>query len=755
MKLFKGQIFAIEQLFENYINGEKVVDFKAPTGSGKTFMAASFISKMITNKKPNEKMVFVIATVSSSELPKQFENKLREYQKYLESPFNVERVESPSSSDKKIPKDFEPKIIAEDSKVIILGKSSFGKGRILSDRGAFDSFIGQVLHENFKLIYIRDEAHIGAGEKSLGKDNEENLLHNNADYIVRMTATPTSKNKQIILKEKDLIDEETNQSLLKTEDIFNLGIKASGKKEIDSNELLQIAIDEFKKIKTEYQGSGVNPAMLIQINSLSENLSEEGLEEIVTNYKKIISQSGLQWATYYGDKKETSTLEGASLNKISSATSSIDVVIFKVGPATGWDIPRACMLVQLREVSSETLNQQTVGRIKRNPIKDLKITEFSNKYYIYSNYQESSREMFQYNLRSEFVDTKIPVVLAKENSIKSKKALSILEVSLDEWFSKEAKNIELKFLDTFYEENKSLKSRVAFHRNKYIDSTKKEQQIVGYKYVNNVLQLKIEIDKFLDQYHREWSILKPYLTSFYQTMNGITFEQFQFILITHYWSSLLEIFAKKYADEMEYEYSINDARLKSSYVIWGNKSRSKEEDLNLLNFESVKKNYAYLNTDNSWTYYQALDSNPERIFMKSVIEFIKAKGDEFPVDVWAKNPSLGNEVFLSYKNSVGSLSKAFIDFVFKIGEKIIYVEVKGVNDYDPVKTEKIIEAVMQWKGSDDPRIKNIEFAIAKIDKDDENVKKPLDYKMTFFMADDQLKKLDLTISDFFKMIKKI
>lgn len=161
------------------------------------------------------------------------------------------------------------------------------------------------------------------------------------------------------------------------------------------------------------------------------------------------------------------------------------------------------MLVQLREVSSETLNQQTVGRIKRNPIKELEIKDFANKYYIYSNYQEPSREMFQYNLRSEFVNTSVPVVLAKEIDTKTERAKGILESALSEWFELEAKNIEKRFLDAFYKTNNELKTRVAFQKNKYVDSSKNEQQIVGYKYVSNALQLKIEIDKFLDQYTRE------------------------------------------------------------------------------------------------------------------------------------------------------------------------------------------------------------------------------------------------------------
>lgn len=53
------------------------------------------------------------------------------------------------------------------------------------------------------------------------------------------------------------------------------------------------------------------------------------------------------------------------------------------------------------------------------------------------------------------------------------------------------------------------------------------------------------------------------------------------------------------------------------------------------------------------------------------------------------------------------------------------------------------------------QMENFEFAIVKIDKDDEDIKKPLDYKMRFIMANDELKEFDQTIGDFFKIMKVI
>jgi DNA or RNA helicase of superfamily II len=58
------------------------------------------------------------------------------------------------------------------------------------------------------------------------------------------------------------------------------------------------------------------------------------------------------------------------------------------------------MLVQLRNVSSDTLNVQTIGRIRRNPnpsfpddeLMKINPNSISKNYYVYSNYEKSNRE---------------------------------------------------------------------------------------------------------------------------------------------------------------------------------------------------------------------------------------------------------------------------------------------------------------------------------------------------------------------------
>lgn len=109
MNLTSVQEKAVKQLLEEYkiaiqSSEPKIVDFQAPTGSGKTFMLANTINEIIkennANGEPN-KLVFVIATLSSADLPYQMESNLNEYKRYINGLYEVERKESPSLNSQK------------------------------------------------------------------------------------------------------------------------------------------------------------------------------------------------------------------------------------------------------------------------------------------------------------------------------------------------------------------------------------------------------------------------------------------------------------------------------------------------------------------------------------------------------------------------------------------------------------------------------------------------------------------------------
>ncbi|WP_369021595.1 DEAD/DEAH box helicase family protein [Mycoplasmopsis synoviae] len=162
LKLTETQKNAVDQIVEYWRKKQsKELIFKAPTGSGKTFMMAQVIDKMISQANI-KKLFFIIATPSSAELPKQFFNKLNYYKNSFlnKNKVKIELIESPSSTNKKDYKSYHLK--PEENKVMIFGKSSFGKKRIYTEQEIIDALFNEIKNDSsFELIYIRDEAHIG------------------------------------------------------------------------------------------------------------------------------------------------------------------------------------------------------------------------------------------------------------------------------------------------------------------------------------------------------------------------------------------------------------------------------------------------------------------------------------------------------------------------------------------------------------------------------------------------------------------
>ncbi|MBU4690090.1 hypothetical protein KQ873_03540, partial [Mycoplasma zalophidermidis] len=74
------------------------------------------------------------------------EQNLNEYKHALYSIRNIERIESPSINKTKN-KDYEPRLVLEQNKVMIFGASTFGKGRILTEYNYLENFIEEIKNE--------------------------------------------------------------------------------------------------------------------------------------------------------------------------------------------------------------------------------------------------------------------------------------------------------------------------------------------------------------------------------------------------------------------------------------------------------------------------------------------------------------------------------------------------------------------------------------------------------------------------------
>ena len=150
-----------------------------------------------------------------------------------------------------------------------------------------------------------------------------------------------------------------NSGLITKSLYINQGIENNILLDDEIEYLLKLAINKRRQIRNTCTGLGVNynPLVIIQLPSMSENLIEK-IEQYLEK-EGFTYDNGLL-AIWLADRKE-------NIENISDNTSEQCFLIMKQAISTGWDCPRAKVLVKIRENMHEDFEIQTLGRIRRMP----------------------------------------------------------------------------------------------------------------------------------------------------------------------------------------------------------------------------------------------------------------------------------------------------------------------------------------------------------------------------------------------------
>ena len=723
-KLKRCQKQAVEELYSQYLSDKKEINFQAPTGSGKTFIICNLCNEIMKNNI-NKKTIILFNTISTSGLQEQNYNKSKLYTQSNSFIYKNYLISSPSSSKSNNKNDYVYTIKLEDKTVYFIGNSSFKNKSILYERGELESFLKEAKNQKYEIIYIRDEAHLGAKVSNEESQNIEKLSHY-FDKSFYVSATLDKKTYiDVKIEEKDAEDD----FLIKRVERVNEDLEDVDLDEIDSIDLLKIAIDRFKQVKKDYtngiKDQIINPAMLIQISSKVKGFN---VDEQINEITNLLSKNGLIYVVYTSEGGlKTNSIQLKDRKDINQETkqilemnnSPIDVIIFKVALATGWDIPRACMLVQLREVNSETLNKQTIGRIRRNPIKNLEDNPFANRYYIYSNYKPKKSETLDFlNLKNKYknigfktvklppvrhdvIDVSIFVNRVIEDIFIKNDFLSIYQKYLIQHKKFDENNvpyISLKHGEISNEDSK--KSYVTkiynwFETERIWSETMLKDEVY-FKYLNHSIDLYCEHinNKLGTKQKINPNILKLILLDidykhFVKAINGIYNEQ----------------------NQPQNEYFVDNNIL--SYL--PNWTIQEKTDYQFPYNENLYKKVCYENRsllDKNSKYYYYLDSTPEEEFAKDIFKIIKNR--EVNIDFVTKNYLANSEIKFDYllKDKDNYIKKAsgYPDFIIKKDDAIFFVEIKSTNDYDDAKTSSLIEAYKDYS-----RLTDYHYCLVKVD----------------------------------------
>lgn len=370
----------LKGLFELYFRSStrKEIVFKAPTGSGKTFMASSLMEELASE---NSDINFCImwACPGKGELHKQsFDN----VKKYLGGNPVCSLLEEDFFGSRKYIKNHE--IVFINWEKLIQKDKETGKwaNNLMKDQEGqnFIDVIDQTRRNGTKVILIIDESHIGKSAKARIQEFINTIICPN--IVLEMSATPLNEHIDVVIEPQKVIDE----GMIKEDVIVNEGISKEDRSMEDTDsELLVLEKCYLKReeLKKEYEsiGSMVNPLVLIQIPNVDEGEAKKLVIKDFLREKGITEDNGKLkfWCDDKGnfDKK-----------KIKDLDDETEYLVFKTAVATGWDCPRAQILIKFREGKSETFEIQTIGRILRTAEAKSYNNALLDNAYIFTNIKE-------------------------------------------------------------------------------------------------------------------------------------------------------------------------------------------------------------------------------------------------------------------------------------------------------------------------------------------------------------------------------
>lgn len=221
-----------------------------------------------------------------------------------------------------------------------------------SERTNFIDHIRNALDNGLIFKIIVDESH---QNDTIKADDIIELFH--SDKIIRCSATPKNYKNAILIDipEEDVIAEGLIKKLLIINENFEQHISVNDQ----ITYLLDKAIAKQRELRSGYlnRKAEINPLIIVQIPNKSNALLDR-IEEYFES--KGITYENNTLAIWLSDKKQ-------NLEDIEESNSAPIAVIIKQAVATGWDCPRAQILVKLRDNMSEVFEIQTIGRIRRMP----------------------------------------------------------------------------------------------------------------------------------------------------------------------------------------------------------------------------------------------------------------------------------------------------------------------------------------------------------------------------------------------------
>lgn len=709
------------KLLENN-NKKKVLVLKAPTGSGKTVIASKYIEML--SKLEDRDFCFIWISIGKGHLHEQSKNK-------------ISSILEGSPSCRLLQDVIRYGIIKRNAIVVVNWEKLNTKkngvwDNVLMREGEGINFLKLLENTSSarKIMLIIDESHNTTDTRT----SKELMNIINPEILLEMSATPKyvpsgeDIDDNMAAFVKVLPEEVIESGVIKKEVFINDNID-----EIDLNNknsieiVVEMAIKKRLELNEAFSRENVkiNPLCLIQIPNAKTG--EEILHELIRILKiKEISVENNNLALWTSNRRK-------NLENIVDFNSKVDVLIFKMAVATGWDCPRAQVLLKLRESGSEIFDIQTIGRILRMPEQKHYRSEILNRAYIYTNNKDISVKVGNLSLvkflKSNIKPNMKNIILRSYYREPSKEVVIKREI-LDPIFYKQAEkelnvSVNRNPINNLYALNKlnfnmeidNLESQLMYEG--HIETSKLDRVNVKIAHKDK----RIKVSEF-DIEEVFTTLLKRTSENFYPNLKELIYKYFndvfnynikktgvitkiQSLFIVNYekfFKSILNSTVEKYIDEYR---KCDLKEIKEHYNDFSIKETKLVDDVSYEFFKSKKNIYdkCYLKKNRKQT---------EKVFE----DFLEKSGDK--IIWWYKNGDSGKENFAIHYEYNGIQHAFYPDYIvlFKIGLIGIF-EVKAKNDREAeTRTKAKNEYLKKYLKEEIEKGKNIMGGIIEVSNGD-------------------------------------
>ena len=340
IKDYEFQAQCVEFLIEKTVEttSKQVITVKAPTGAGKTIILIKYVDEFLKNTAGNT--AFVWLCPGKGNLEEQSKARMEEVTPHIDTRNLMYSMMA----------GFEPGSVTFINWELVTKRGNTALKD--SERSNLFEKIAEAHKDGTEFVVIIDEEHLNNTKKA---DDVINAFA--AKNIIRVSATANKVPHQEYyeISEEDVID----AGLITKAIYVNEGVDDSKEIQDDYEYLLDLADEKRKAIAKAYEKEDVNvrPLVLIQFPM--------GQPETIKAVEKKLAGMGYTYDNgmvniWMSDEKIVS-------DDLTDLDGSPSFLLMKQAISTGWDCPRAKILVKLREGGSEDFQIQTIGRIRRMP----------------------------------------------------------------------------------------------------------------------------------------------------------------------------------------------------------------------------------------------------------------------------------------------------------------------------------------------------------------------------------------------------